>query len=430
VLNGWNQADTLDDYCDLFLTSLISSLVNMTVNVTIGTFLKDTKYIGISGEPIGFILGNAIASDFTDFIDSTIGAVVYARWNEKNKITEFVTNSKVEYALEKAWKGEAMMKEYYDFGRPFNFISTNQEKPFRFSFKYEHADSGTKTFIFDNYTREHFKHKELFKNEFEALLRRLPESGFRIQTQDMNRAKEVAYNFLSGEFSKEEILNLAHSKREVMYALTTFAPYALKGDDEIPSDFNANTYSDTYIQKRVDMFYNYWNDLRAIDISYQDIDSNIHMLPAIFIAPPAFLINVGQVIFGSDGGNGDNLTIITDSLNLNYIFGNDGDDTIKVKGDIINLIYDGINYIEGGLGSDTIITGTGNDTIYTNANIDTQYDTEDNSVTNTVIAGRGSDKIYGSQGRDIVYSDDKENDGNNSTFYRLNYNNEIYHQNY
>lgn len=63
-------------------------------------------------------------------------------------------------------------------------------------------------------------------------------------------------------------------------------------------------------------------------------------------------------------------------------------------------------YVEGGLGSDTIKTGSGNDIIYTNAHIDDKFDTEDESTTNTVNAGAGNDTIHGSNGIDIIKGED------------------------
>jgi hemolysin-type calcium binding domain protein len=83
---------------------------------------------------------------------------------------------------------------------------------------------------------------------------------------------------------------------------------------------------------------------------------------------------------------------------LRTIYGYSNDDTIEST-------WISNNYIESGLGSDTIITGSGNDTIYTNAAIDGKYDQEDNSVKNTVHAGAGDDTVYGSKGMDEIYGE-------------------------
>ena len=83
---------------------------------------------------------------------------------------------------------------------------------------------------------------------------------------------------------------------------------------------------------------------------------------------------------------------------LRTIYGYSNDDTIEST-------WISNNYIESGLGSDTIITGSGNDTIYTNADIDGKYDQEDNGVKNTVHAGAGDDTVYGSKGMDEIYGE-------------------------
>ena len=79
------------------------------------------------------------------------------------------------------------------------------------------------------------------------------------------------------------------------------------------------------------------------------------------------------------------------------IFGYSGNDSISLN------IKDNA-YIESGLGSDTITTGSSNDTIYTNADIDDEFDKEINSIVNTVNSGEGDDTIYGSKGIDKITS--------------------------
>jgi Ca2+-binding RTX toxin-like protein len=79
-------------------------------------------------------------------------------------------------------------------------------------------------------------------------------------------------------------------------------------------------------------------------------------------------------------------------------YGSEKDNTITAKSRADN-------YIEGGLGSDTITTGMGDDTIYTNANIQDKYDYETASTLNRVYAGDGNDTVIGSKGTDIIYAD-------------------------
>lgn len=81
------------------------------------------------------------------------------------------------------------------------------------------------------------------------------------------------------------------------------------------------------------------------------------------------------------------------------VFGYSNNDDINVN------IEDNV-YVEGGLGSDTITTGSGDDTIYTNANIADNFDDETSGTTNTVHAGAGDDNIHGSNGIDKIYGED------------------------
>ena len=106
----------------------------------------------------------------------------------------------------------------------------------------------------------------------------------------------------------------------------------------------------------------------------------------------------GEFIQANDGFPIKNIVFVNGDYETKVgrveIYGYSDDNKITAtRGDV---------YVEGGLGSDTITTGSGDDTIYTNAAIDDKYDIEDDSVENTVNAGNGDNTIYGSKGKDIV----------------------------
>ena len=204
-----------------------------------------------------------------------------------------------------------------------------------------------------------------------------------------------------------DILNNLNSKEDdiqkaAAYALENLKGYALEGDTASKEYVNLKNYSEKHIKARVEFLKGFIKKVIGVDEQgpfYKDSNLNAYIGS----------VNSGGSLFGTYNpinifGSYEYKETTKTNRKIN-VFG-------KVDGDKIKMDVEDDVYIEAGLGSDTITTGSGDDTIYTNAAIEDKYDKEDKNTVNTVVAGRGRDKIYGSNGKDIIYADDLKNNGN------------------
>ena len=156
-----------------------------------------------------------------------------------------------------------------------------------------------------------------------------------------------------------------------------------------PIDFN--DYSQAYLEDRLNLYVNYILDDES-GVYHYDQASGKGIGQTNTNSPG----NYSRVVFVND--NYVYAPVYGKSYGKLTFYGNEKDNKITAKSRADN-------YVEGGLGSDTITTGMGDDTIYTNAKINSNDDNEDENTTNTVYAGEGADTVYGSKGTDIIYGD-------------------------
>ncbi|WP_372605380.1 Hint domain-containing protein, partial [Actibacterium sp.] len=113
-----------------------------------------------------------------------------------------------------------------------------------------------------------------------------------------------------------------------------------------------------------------------------------------------------------DGGSGDDTIITGDDDDV--IFGGAGNDTINAGFDDDTIDGgDGDDYIVGGEGSDTIDGGDGNDTIYggldpifpDSLNIPDSIDLVQDNGRDVIHGGDGNDTIFGQDDDDVIYGD-------------------------
>ena len=214
--------------------------------------------------------------------------------------------------------------------------------------------------------------------------------------------KELLANYYAnyGVGAGNIINEIGDNKEVPAYALKNLKGYVLK--DEMNDGkgtieyLNRELYSEKHLNARANFFETFikmktmkekidfgsgFNDIEPVKtkISYMDTAT-------------------GEFIQANDGFPIKNIVFVNGDYETKVgrveIYGYSDDNKITAtRGDV---------YVEGGLGSDTITTGSGDDTIYTNAAIKDEYDSEDDSVENTVNAGNGNNTIYGSKGKDIV----------------------------
>ncbi|PSM51229.1 calcium-binding protein [Campylobacter blaseri] len=197
------------------------------------------------------------------------------------------------------------------------------------------------------------------------------------------------------------------------YSLQYLKGYATEKHREATEYQNLDIYSDRHKNARVEFFTKFVKEQAK---NQREFSSPIHYVDINH----GKTLSAGSLTQGSIGNQEFNSVNVfvngsyTQQLptkNLS-IFGYSDNDTINAGIKNISSIigeYSNNVYVEGGLGSDTITTGSGNDTIYTNAAIKDEFDKEKENTTNTVNAGDGNNTINGSKAKDIVTTG-KDND--------------------
>jgi Ca2+-binding RTX toxin-like protein len=359
---------------------LAASEIGIKLGTKIGTpYGVPGKITGaVAGAVVGSVIGGVNSDDFgkvldkivNDLGDDVFGALVTTKYDNNKEKLIFSTNSDTKLAIDKVWEGDGMMGWHIENSVPFEFRSA-RNKPFSFSFK-------DNTFNFEHCYWSSFERDRVNYQGFKGLLERLPVNGFSIQTMDVtgDNAK-VIYNFLSKECTKEQIIDAARSgDKTTLYALTQFKTIILEGDKDLIDQINPNDYSQTYLEKRAQMFYNYINENKSTSLpTYHDLKTGTTLHNES--------TSRTTVLFGTDGEDKNLSHKLSGSFNR-YIFAEKSNDTINLTS--------GTNYIEGGKGNDTINGGRGSDTYYF-----TKGDGKDTIMDNgggkdTILFGKGISK--------------------------------------
>ena len=216
-----------------------------------------------------------------------------------------------------------------------------------------------------------------------------------LRNDDYQRTYESLKSLISGQsnveiellnnYSRSSLASLVRENPAFAFALEKLNGFAVTGAAyNDPIDYHL--YSDKYIEDRLDFILeSASSDTYYFDDTIGESMSDYKALTVGFVH--------GSFSTGYQGK----------SYGRYVIYGSEADNTIVAASRADN-------YVEGGLGGDTIRTGMGDDTIFTNADIEEKYDMETASTVNRVYAGDGDDKVYGSNGTDIVYADSDSSD--------------------
>ena len=216
------------------------------------------------------------------------------------------------------------------------------------------------------------------------------------------KPKKLVTNYFanSGSGAGRITIDLKNDDKKIAaaYALETLKGYALEEDTPKKEYVNLDMYSKEHIEARA----NFLRNLIKVDLGQGGSDA--------FYLDTKTNKQIGSVASGNGSiGTYNRMNVFVDGQysfrelirtnRTTKVFGYSNDDTIKLN------VRDDV-YIESGLGSDTITTGSGKDAIYTNAAIDPEYDYD--SGINTVRSGGGNDTIHGSKAKDVIYGEDDD----------------------